>query len=102
MLSAFTPVTGTTPGSVTIVVTGGNKPGKAFKAVPAVSLTFAVNRSTKVVLRKGAITISAGERGVVKVRGVTGLNATQLQTIAAQQVIEQGPAPKPSSFRFNV
>jgi FtsH-binding integral membrane protein len=90
-LSAFTAVNGSTAGSVTIVVTGGNAFGKAFKAVPTLPLTFAVNAATGVVLRKGATTIGAPVRGIVKVRGAKGLNAAQLQALVALQVIDQGP-----------
>jgi hypothetical protein len=54
-------------------------------------LTFAVNAATGVVLRKGATTIGAPVRGIVKVRGAKGLNAAQLQALVALQVIDQGP-----------
>lgn len=87
-LSAYTAANGNTPGSITIAVSAGNKYGKAFKGQ---TLVFAVSSSTHVVLHKGAA-IANGDRGSVKARGAKGLNATALQALGAQWVIDQGPA----------
>lgn len=88
-LTAYTAASGTTPGSVTIQVSASNYHGAALKGQ---SLTLATSASTKL-----AGTITAGHKGVVKVRGPKALPQGQtlaalLQSKTAWQVVDQGAA----------
>lgn len=83
-LTAYTPASGTTNGSVTITVKSANRHGALLKGQ---SLTFAVSATTKVVG-----TFTANDKGIVKVRGLkAGLGApSTFGTLVAFQVIDQG------------
>ncbi len=89
-LTAYTAASGAADGSVSVYVKGSNHHAKSLQKQ---TLTFVVTATTKVVAEGGTVTI--GDRGVVKVRGPKSLAkstdlATQLQAIAARQVIDQG------------
>lgn len=83
-LNAYTAVSGTTNGLVTITVKSSNRHGASLKGQ---SLTFAVSSSTKVVG-----TFKANDKGIVKLRGPkAGLgDPTTFPTLVAKQVIDQG------------
>ncbi len=89
-LTAYDAASGATDGLVSLYVKGSNHHAKSLQKQ---TLTFAVTATTKVVAEGGIVTI--GDRGVVKVRGPKSLAksadlATQLQAIAARQVVDQG------------
>ena len=85
-LSAFTAASGSTKGSISIMVKSSNFDSKTLKGM---TLTFATDTKTKVVLHKHK-PIADGDRGIVKVRAAKGSTATALQTHTAFQVIDQG------------
>lgn len=80
----YTPVNGTTNGSIVLTVTSSNHEGALLKNT---SLTLPVSSATKL-----AGTITSGHTGVVKVRAAKNASAATLQTITAFQVIDQGAA----------
>jgi hypothetical protein len=94
-LSAFTAYdkTTSTNGSVTILVGASNYHGKALKGM---SLTFAVDAKTKVVLHNHKA-IADGDNGIVMIKALKKIApadlATTLQASSAKQVIDMG-APK--------
>ena len=53
------------------------------------TLTFATNSKTNVVLHEGKPIVN-NDNGIVKVRAAKGSNATALQTKTAFEVIDQG------------
>jgi outer membrane receptor for ferrienterochelin and colicin len=83
-LSAYTAAVDTTPGSVTILVTKSNKAGRPFVGQ---TLTFAVDATTRVKVKGGAIV--DGDHGDVQVKGAPGLDATGLQLLTPKQVVEK-------------
>ena len=83
-LSAFVAPVDTTPGSVTIVVTKANHAGDPFVGQ---TLTFALDSSTKVKVKGGAVV--DGDKGDVQVKGAPGLDATGLQALAPKLVVEK-------------
>jgi hypothetical protein len=91
-LSAYTAASGTTGGSVSILVTAANHHGAALKTQ---TLTFPVSATTKIVTHDGAA-LALNDKGVVKLRGPkriapTDSLATVLQALTALQVVDQGP-----------
>jgi hypothetical protein len=92
-ITAYTAASGTTNGSVSLLVNSANHHGATLKSQ---TLTFPISSSTKVVLHDGAA-VAVNDKGVVKVRGPKNLAptdnlATVLQALTAFQVIDQGPA----------
>jgi len=85
-LSKYTPASVSTNGSISIKVKSSNFDSKTLKAM---TLTFATDSKTKVVLHEGK-PIADGDRGIVKVRAKKGSDATALQTPTAFAVIDQG------------
>jgi hypothetical protein len=83
-LSAYTAAAGTTPGSITIRVTKGNRAGRAFVGL---TLTFALTTATEVE-PKGVV-IADGDRGSVQVKGPVGLDATGLQALTPKKVEDE-------------
>lgn len=83
-LTAYTPASGATNGSVTISVTGANHHAASMKGH---SFTFAVSSATKVVG-----TYTANDNGIVKLRGAkSGLgDPATFASLVAKQVIDQG------------
>jgi hypothetical protein len=81
----YTPVNGTTNGSIVVTVTAANHDATMLKA--AGPLTFTISPSTKL-----AGTLKSGDQGIVKVRAAKNASAATLQTITAFQVIDQGTA----------
>jgi hypothetical protein len=97
-LTAFSPASGGSNGSVTILVAHANHHAKSLVTdPPSTSVTLAVSSTTKVVMHDGAA-FKSGDRGMVKVRlpkntPVANLVATlQNAPTVAFQVIDQGPA----------
>jgi len=90
-LTAYTAASGTTAGSVSILVAGSNYHAKALKTK---TLTFATSSTTtKVTKHAGAVTVN--DKGIVKVRAAKSFPAgsdlaTELQKLTARQVIDQG------------
>jgi hypothetical protein len=87
-LSHFSPATGSTPGSITLVVSASNHHGAALKGQ---TLKFALSAGSKVVFDADK-QISDGERGLIQVRAPKNTNATTLQTLTPRMVIDQGAA----------
>lgn len=87
-LTAYTAATQTADGSVTITVKGSNFEPKILKGM---SLTFTTSTTTKIVTHKGS-TITALDRGIVKLRTIKKADATTLEATTAFQVIDQGLA----------
>lgn len=85
-LSAYTPATSTTNGTVSITVKGSNDEPKTLKGL---TLVFATDTKTKVELFDHKAIVN-GDRGIVKVRATKNLDVTTLQTKMAFQVIDQG------------
>jgi hypothetical protein len=85
-LSKFTAAGGSTKGSISITVKSSNFDSKTLKGM---TLTFATDSKTKVVLHTHK-PIADGDRGIVKVRAAKGSDATALQTHTAFQVIDKG------------
>jgi hypothetical protein len=84
-LSAYVaPVDATTPGSVTILVTKANKAGQPFVGQ---TLIFAVDASTQVKLKGGAIV--DGDHATLQVKGAPGLDLTGLQLLTPKLVVDQ-------------
>jgi hypothetical protein len=83
-LSAFVAPVDATPGSVTIVVAKANHAGDPFVGQ---TLTFALDSSTKVKVKGGAIV--DGDKGDVQVKGAPGLDATGLQALTPKLVVEK-------------
>jgi hypothetical protein len=85
-LSAYVaPVDATTPGTVTILVTKANKAGQPFVGQ---TLIFAVDASTQVKLKGGAIV--DGDHGTIQVKGGPGLvDVTALQLLTPKLVVDQ-------------
>lgn len=83
-LSAYTPAKGTTPGSITIHVTGGNKAGRAFKGD---TLAFRLMMATRVETNDLG-TIADGDRGEIQVRGPAGLDMAGIQKQAPRKVAD--------------
>jgi hypothetical protein len=84
-LTAYTAaVDATTPGSVTILVTKANKAGQPFVGQ---TLIFALDPTTKVKLKGGAIVDS--DHGTIQVNGAPGLDLTGLQALTPKLVVDQ-------------
>jgi hypothetical protein len=84
-LSAYVaPVDTTTPGSITILVTKANHAGDPFVGQ---TLTFALDSTTKVKVKGGAIV--DGDKGDVQVKGAPGLDVTGLQALVPKLVVEK-------------
>jgi hypothetical protein len=81
-LSAFTPANGSTPGSITIMVTGGNKAGRAFVGD---TLTFQITSATRVETNDNG-TIADGDPGEIQVKGPAGLDAAGIQKLIPRRV----------------
>jgi hypothetical protein len=79
-------VSGSTKGSISITVKSANFDSKTLKGM---TLTFATDRKTKVVLHVHK-PIADGDRGIVNVRAAKGSDAPALQTHAASEVIDKG------------
>jgi hypothetical protein len=99
-LSNFSPA-GATYGTVTITITHTNHQAKTLlnPQLP-VALTIIVTWDTKIVIHRGATTITNGDRGAGKVRLPKNTPAASLVTTLttlptfAFQVTDQGPAPR--------
>ncbi len=82
-LSAYTPATTTTPGTISIMVKSSNHDSKTLKGM-ASPLVFTVTTGTKIVLHDGKNISPTGDTGIVKFRAAksnttwTGLTATQV------------------------
>jgi hypothetical protein len=81
-----------TNGSITILVQHANH--HQTKNLKGQSLTFVVDKNTKISLEDGLSTITDGDRGVVKVRAAKHIPAADLastlQAQPARQVVDQG------------
>jgi hypothetical protein len=84
-LSAFTPVKGSTPGSITIHVTGGNEAGRAFVGD---TLSFQLTMATRVETNENG-TIANGDRGEIQVKGPAGLDMAGIQKQIPRKVEDQ-------------
>jgi hypothetical protein len=84
-LSAFTPANGSTPGSITIVVTGGNKAGRAFIGD---TLTLQITSATRVETNDNG-TIANGDPGEIEVKGPAGLDAAGIQKLVPRKVEDE-------------
>lgn len=84
-LSAFTAVKGSTPGSITIMATDGNKAGRAFKGD---TLTFMLTKATRVEANDNGM-IANGDPGEIQVKGPAGLDAAGLQKLIPRKVEDQ-------------
>ena len=85
-LSKYTAATATVNGSISITVKSSNFDSTTLKTM---TLTFATNGKTTVVLHEGK-PIANNDNGIVKVRASKGSSATALQTKTAFEVIDQG------------
>ena len=90
-ITAFTAASGTTNGSVSLLVKSANHHGVSLKGQ---TLTFAVSSSTKVVTEGGAA-VAVNDNGLVQVRGPKKIPATDtlaatLQAATARHVVDQG------------
>ena len=85
-LSKYTPATATVNGSISITVKSSNFDSTTLKTM---TLTFATNSKTTVVLHEGK-PIANNDNGIVKVRAPKGSSATALTTKTAFEVIDQG------------
>jgi hypothetical protein len=83
-LSAYTAAAGSTPGSLTILVSKANHAGRPFVGQ---TLTFALDASTLVKTKGGGIV--DGDQGDVQVKGSPGLDATGLEALTPKQVVEK-------------
>ncbi|MGE5273429.1 MAG: hypothetical protein ACM3QU_06595 [Verrucomicrobiota bacterium] len=83
-LSTYTAVAGSTPGSLTILVSKANHAGRPFVGQ---TLTFALDPSTRVKTKGGGIV--DGDQGDVQVKGAPVLDATGLQALTPRQVVEK-------------
>jgi hypothetical protein len=82
-LSAFTPSSGATNGSITIHVLEANTAGKPFIGM---TLTFPVSPATEVE-SDGAI--ATGDRGEIQIKGAPGLSAAALQLLAPREIEDE-------------
>jgi hypothetical protein len=90
-LTAYTAASGTTNGSVSVLVKSANYHGAKLKGL---TLVFAASAKTKIVTPEGA-TVTVNDKGIVKVRGPRKLAvntdlATVLQATTAFQVVDKG------------
>ena len=85
-LSKYTAATATANGSISITVKSSNFDSTTLKTM---TLTFATNSKTNVVLHEGKPIVN-NDNGIVKVRAPKGSSATALQTKTAFEVIDQG------------
>jgi hypothetical protein len=83
-LSAYTAATSLTPGSITILVSTANKESLAFVGL---TLTFTLDLTTNV--NPKLATIVDGDTGWVQLKGPIGVDATALQLLVPQQVVDQ-------------
>lgn len=83
-LSAYTAPVGTTPGSITILVSKTNKAGRPFVGQ---TLVFVLDATTK-IQPAGAL-IADGDLGAVQVKGAPNLDATGLQAVVPKQVVDE-------------
>ena len=86
-LSKYTPATATVNGSISITVKSSNFVSSTLKNM---TLTFATNSKTNVVLHEGKPIAANNDNGIVKVRAPKGSSATALTTKTAFEVIDQG------------
>lgn len=84
-LSAFTAAIGTTPGAITVHVTGGNRAGRAFVGD---TLTFQLTRATRVETNDNGA-IANGDRGEIQVKGPPGLGVAGIQKRIPRQVEDE-------------
>jgi beta-lactamase class A len=92
-LTAYTAASGTTNGSVSLLVKSANHHGATLKGQ---TLTFPVASTTKVVTGT-ATAVTVNNNGLVQIRGPKTVTpaatlAAVLQALTARQVIDQGPA----------
>jgi hypothetical protein len=85
-VTQYIPASGSTIGSVSIIVTSSNWHGRSLKGT---RLTFGIGPGTKLVIGPDG-EISEGDRGIVKVRGPKLLTAGSLRARMALQVIARG------------
>ena len=85
-LSKYTAATATANGSISITVKSSNFDSTTLKTM---TLTFATNSKTNVVLHEGKPIVN-NDNGIVKVRAPKGSSATALTTKTAFEVIDQG------------
>lgn len=90
-LSSYTAASGDTSGSITIAVAHANRHGRALASQ---TLTIPVSAKTKISLEDGATTIADGDHGIVKVKALKKIAASDLATTleggSAFQVVDQG------------
>jgi hypothetical protein len=91
-LSAYTAPVGTTPGSITILVSKANKAGRPFVGQ---TLVFVLDATTKV--RPFGALIADGDLGAVQVKGAPNLDATGLQAVAPKLVVDETIADAPAA-----
>ena len=92
-LTGYTPVNGTTNGSVTLTVSKWNQAGKRYlsTSLKGVSLTFVIAPGTNVVLHNGAAPLS-GDKVIVKVRATKASASSLTSASSISQLIDQGQA----------
>jgi hypothetical protein len=96
-LSNYVPATASSEGSITIKVTIAYQSATPLKGM---TLTFAVNANTKVVLHQGK-PIANGDLGTVKIRAPRGATAIGLQTRTAFKVVDRGAGTSSSAASSN-
>jgi len=103
-LSNYTAYDSVTPanGTISILVAHANK-GLAHKPVPGLkgqTLTFAVDKNSRIHLADGVTAIANGDRGGITIRAAKNIAAASLiatlQASPARQIHDNGP-PKPKS-----
>jgi len=87
-VARYTARSGSINGSIALLVKSSNFDAVAFKGM---TLTFAIDPSTKIVLHQGK-PISIGDRAIVKLTSTKHSTAAALQTHVATQLIDQGSA----------
>lgn len=92
-LVAYTAASGTTNGSLVLLVKSANHHGASLKGQ---TLTLLVSPATRITTKDGAA-VTVNDNGVVQLRapktiGATDSLASVLQALAAKHVIDQGPA----------
>jgi hypothetical protein len=87
-LSQYTAASGTSAGTITVLVSASNHHGKSLKGQ---TLTFALAAASKIVFDADN-QITDGERGIIKVRAAKKALGPVLVTLAPAMVIDQGAA----------
>ena len=85
-ITSYSAATATSTGSVTISLTGSNHEQAALKGM---SLTFATDANTKVVLHRDRA-IANGDESVVELRAPKNATALALESLTASAVIDRG------------